>query len=47
MENAKNEAKMLHTCFLKNCNFSRLGRWISDFSKSVGQGGFGAHSKAK
>ena len=24
-----------------------MGRWISDFSKPVGQAGFGAHSKAK
>ena len=30
-----------------NCNFSGLGWWILDFSKPVGQGGFGAHSEAK
>ena len=24
-----------------------MGWWISDFSKPVGQGGFGEHSKAK
>ena len=30
-----------------NCNSSGLGWWILDFSKPVGQGGFGAHSKAK
>ena len=30
-----------------NCNFSRLGWCISDFSKPVGQVGFWAYSKAK
>ena len=30
-----------------NCNFSGLGWWILDFSKPVGQGGFGAHSEAR
>ena len=30
-----------------NWNFSGLGWWILDFSKPVGQGGFGAHSEAK
>ena len=30
-----------------NCNFSGLGWWILDFSKPVGQGGFGAHSETK
>ena len=28
-----------------NWNFSGLGWWILDFSKPVGQGGFGAHSE--
>ena len=32
---------------LKNCKFSGLGWWIFDFSKLVGQAGFGAHSEAK
>ena len=30
-----------------DCNFSRPGWWISNFSKPVGQKGFGAHSEAK
>ena len=30
-----------------SCNFSGLGWDILDFSKPVGQGGFGAHSEAK
>ena len=30
-----------------NCNFSGLGWCILDFSKPVGQGGFGAHFEAK
>ena len=30
-----------------NCNFSGLGWGILDFSKPVGQGGFGAHSEPK
>ena len=30
-----------------NCNFSRLGWWILDFSKPVGQGGMWAYFKAK
>ena len=30
-----------------NCDFSGLGWCILDFSKPVGQGGFGAHSEAK
>ena len=29
-----------------NRNFSRLGWWILEFSKAVGQGGLGEHSKA-
>ena len=29
-----------------NCNFSGLSWCILDFSKPVGQGGFGAHSEA-
>ena len=32
---------------LENRNFSGLGWGILDFSKPVGQGGFGAHSEAK
>ena len=30
-----------------NWNSSRLGWWILDFSKAVGQGGFGKYSNAK
>ena len=30
-----------------NCDFLGLGWCILDFSKPAGQGGFGAHSKAK
>ena len=30
-----------------NCNFSGLGWDILDFSKPVGQGGFGAHSESE
>ena len=30
-----------------NWNFSGLGWWILDFSKPVGQGGFGAHSESE
>ena len=30
-----------------NCNFSGLGWCDLDFSKSVGQGGFGLHSESK
>ena len=30
-----------------NCDFSGLGQCILDFSKPVGQEGFGAHNEAK
>ena len=30
-----------------NGNFSRLGWWILDFSKPMGQGGLPAHSEPK
>ena len=42
-----NQAKMLQFCSLKIAMYSRLGWWIFDFSKAVGQEGLGAYSEGK
>ena len=43
----KNKQKIAQILLTLDCNFSGLGWWILDFSKPVGQVGFGAYSEAK